>query len=231
MQIQVPSIFEKNWQIYQKIIANNYMLHKDIAEYTSKYLNQISNESAINMLDLGCGDAKQIANQLGGLNIKSYTGIDMSDAALQFAQKNIELINCAGTFLTGPMEVLIKKNTSIYNVIYSSYAIHHLSDAGKKEFLLECRNRLSKNGVFILIDIFRQPMQSMAEYKNEYCTWIKNYWNSLDPEEMQMIFDHINEYDFPNEIENMISYATAVGLKVTSYSNFDKRHGAIIFSL
>jgi hypothetical protein len=53
----------------------------------------------------------------------------------------------------------------------------------------------------------------------------------LDPEEMQMIFDHINAYDFPNEIENMISYATAVGLKVTSYSNFDKRHGAIIFSL
>ena len=113
MEIQLPSIFEKNWQIYQKIIANNYMLHKDIAAYTSKYLNQISNQAAINMLDLGCGDSKQIANQLSGLKIASYTGIDMSEAAVQFAKKNIELIDCTGTFLTGPMEVLIKKNISI----------------------------------------------------------------------------------------------------------------------
>lgn len=58
----------------------------------------------LDMLDLGCGDAQQIAATLaqcgapiGALPLASYTGVDMSPPALAIAQQNLAFLQPACT--------------------------------------------------------------------------------------------------------------------------------------
>jgi 2-polyprenyl-3-methyl-5-hydroxy-6-metoxy-1,4-benzoquinol methylase len=161
MQLHIaPSqIFIRNWEIYQKVIENNYMKHKELGETAQKYLQNFSHHTPIQLLDIGCGDAYQISEQLKLLHFVSYKGYDLSDQAIQFAEKHFVAFKNKTAFQIGRMEELIKEDHSNYNVIYSSFAIHHLIDDKKAEIIQDCYNKLVERGLFILIDIKRLPEQ------------------------------------------------------------------------
>lgn len=228
MSISQENIFEKNWQIYQKIIANNYMLHQELALESSAVLNIIARDKAVDILDLGCGDAKQISKQLCSIQVNSYTGIDLSNPALTLAWENLNAVNVECDFLVGRMESLIKNNNKQYNIIYSSYAMHHLHDADKKIFLVDCFNSLSIDGAFILIDLFKNENQSLEDFKRNYTYTLYADWNMLNQEEKEMVINHIQEYDFPTQQSTLIDWAKEVGFIVNKSINLDNKHGAII---
>jgi len=228
MSISQENIFEKNWQIYQKIIANNYMLHQELALESSAVLNIIARDKAVDILDLGCGDAKQISKQLSSIPVNSYTGIDLSNPALTLARENLNAVNVECDFLIGRMESLIKNNNKQYNIIYSSYAIHHLHDADKKIFLVDCFNSLSIDGAFILIDLFKNENQSLEDFKRNYTDTIYADWNMLNQEEKEMVINHIQQFDFPTKQSILIDWAKEIGFVVNKSINLDNKHGAII---
>jgi hypothetical protein len=47
-----------NWNVYQKIIANNYMMHNEFSRATIEALAQAAIPIK-SILDLGCGDAQK----------------------------------------------------------------------------------------------------------------------------------------------------------------------------
>lgn len=228
MSISQESIFEKNWQIYQKIIANNYMLHQELAIESSAIMSILAKNKAVDVMDLGCGDAKQISKQLSAISVNSYTGIDLSDPALTLAKENLNAVNIECIFLVGPMESLIKNNNKQYNIIYSSYAMHHLNDADKKIFLVDCFNSLSIDGAFILIDLFKNENQSLEDFKKNYTDILNAEWNMLNQEEKEMVIDHIQQFDFPTQQSTLIDWAKEIGFVVNKSINLDNKHGAII---
>ena len=133
--IDPTQIFIRNWEIYQKIIHENYMKHTELAAHSQVYFNQLSLQQPIKLLDIGCGDAHQISKQLKDLNLSSYTGYDLSAQAIEFAKENVKNLNAACDFQVGYMEDLIKKDQQTYTALYSSFAIHHLSDEMKNDFI------------------------------------------------------------------------------------------------
>lgn len=79
----------------------------------------------LRVLEIGCGlgtDAAQFA-QAGA----DYTGIDLTDAAIELAQKRFELFNLPGTFQTDDAERLSFPNDS-FDLIYSHGVLHHTPD-------------------------------------------------------------------------------------------------------
>src|SRR4029453_13558395 len=79
----------------------------------------------LRVLEIGCGlgtDAAQFA-QAGA----DYTGIDLTDAAIEFAQKRFELFNLSGTFKTDDAERLSFLNDS-FDLVYSHGVSHHTPD-------------------------------------------------------------------------------------------------------
>jgi 2-polyprenyl-3-methyl-5-hydroxy-6-metoxy-1,4-benzoquinol methylase len=228
MSILQENIFEKNWEIYQKIIANNYMLHQELALESSAVMSTIAEDNAVDILDLGCGDANQISKQISAISVNSYTGIDLSIPALTLAKENLNAIHVECDFQVGPMESLIKNKNKNYNIIYSSYALHHLKDEDKKIFLIECYNKLSFNGAFILIDLFRDDNQSLEDFKENYTKMLNADWHMLKPEEKEMVIDHIQQYDFPTHQSTIIDWSKEIGYVVDKSVNLDNKHGAVI---
>ena len=125
-------IFIRNWEIYQKTILANYMKHEEIGLLSQKHIKEFASNQRIKILDLGCGDAHQIANQLATLNIQSYTGYDLSNQAIDLAKQHLQKTNAKLEFQVGKMEDLIKTESNTYNLLYSSFAVHHLNDEDKK---------------------------------------------------------------------------------------------------
>ena len=79
----------------------------------------------LRVLEIGCGlgtDGAQFA-QAGA----DYTGIDLTDAAIELAQKRFELFNLSGTFQTDDAERLSFPNDS-FDLVYSHGVLHHTPD-------------------------------------------------------------------------------------------------------
>ena len=223
-------IFIRNWEIYQKIILANYMKHKEIGLLSQKHLKEFASNHRIKILDIGCGDAHQIANQIATLNIQSYTGYDLSNQAIDLAKQHLQKTNAKLEFQVGKMEDLIKIESNTYNLLYSSFAIHHLKDEDKNVFINDCAQRLEKNGLFILIDIKRLPGQSTDEFKKSYTDLIYQDWHSLQPEEKDAIVLHLQTCDIPVEIDTYVQYAKQAGLSLIEEVAIDARHALLVFS-
>lgn len=77
------------------------------------------------VLEIGCGlgtDGAQFA-KAGAI----YTGIDLTDAAVELAQKRFDLFNLAGKFERGDGEKLAFPNDS-FDLVYSHGVLHHTPD-------------------------------------------------------------------------------------------------------
>jgi SAM-dependent methyltransferase len=81
--------------------------------------------SGLRVLEIGCGlgtDGAQFA--LAGAD---YTGVDLTEAAIELAQKRFELFNLPGTFRTADAENLDFADAS-FDLVYSHGVLHHTPD-------------------------------------------------------------------------------------------------------
>jgi SAM-dependent methyltransferase len=224
----LPAIlFSDNWNVYQKIIANNYMLHKEFSHCTREALSTAAIPIK-SVLDLGCGDAQLIAKDLASIGIEAYTGYDLSEAALAQAEHFLQYLPAQKKLSLGRMEQLLKSSNENWDLIYSSYAIHHLPDAGKQEIMQEVYNHLHPNGLFLMIDVMRKKDQSRDAYMDYYIGGIRKNWPGLEVGEQDMIANHIHEYDFPAIDTDLIDWARSIGFSVQKAPVQDDRHQMLI---
>lgn len=229
LSLDPSQIFIRNWKIYQKIIHENYMKHRELGEKVQHHLSALSLQIPLKILDIGCGDAHQIAGQLKELHVNSYTGYDLSVQAIDFAKQHFaSFINTK--FYIGYMEELIKADDQTYNVLYSSFAIHHLTDEQKENLIKDCFSKLEHNGLFILIDIKRLPGQSISAYQLSYADWIKSDWHALTEEEQLAIIDHLSTCDIPVETKTYAEFAKQTGFTLLEEFEVDTRHALLVFS-
>ncbi len=80
----------------------------------------------LKVLEIGCGLGTDGA-QFAGAGAE-YTGIDLTDAAIELAQKRFELFNLPGKFQTADAEKLDFADNS-FDLVYSHGVLHHTPDA------------------------------------------------------------------------------------------------------
>jgi len=87
-----------------------------------------SGTSGLRVLEIGCGlgtDGAQFA-EAGA----SYTGIDLTDAAVELAKQRFELFDLPGTFRKSDAERL-DFETDSFDVVYSHGVLHHTPDTAR----------------------------------------------------------------------------------------------------
>lgn len=141
--------------------------YKDVLNYI---YNQVRENSYSSVLDIGFGTGlltTQLYNE--GYQI---TGIDFSSNMIDIAKRkmpNATLINW--DFASGlPIEIISNK----YDNIISTYAIHHLSDEGKIEFIKSLLKLLNVNGKILIGDVSFETSQELDQCKEMY----KEIWDN-----------------------------------------------------
>jgi SAM-dependent methyltransferase len=127
------------WDIYQKVVAADYMFHREIGAGVRRELHAQIAGQPFSFLDLGCGDAATLVPVVKGLALKRYKGVDLSEPALALATKNLATLPCPVELNHGDISTALTEDTASYDVIYSSYALHRPPTHEKADFFLRTK--------------------------------------------------------------------------------------------
>jgi SAM-dependent methyltransferase len=168
-------LFEKAQATYRLIVASNYLCHTEITREMRRELaafaacNDTIKTQGISVLDLGCGDCALVARLFDASRaaadgnfqlpqLRKFVGVDLAAAALQVAELtkpfppscSVEL-HQADFFQCFAEAGAVGDQT--FDVIVSSFAIHHLPTERKGALLKLIKQRLNPGGLFLGADV------------------------------------------------------------------------------
>jgi SAM-dependent methyltransferase len=188
------------------------MHHMEIRAQLERVLLAQFASRPFSFLDLGCGDAATLAPLLASMAVKRYKGVDLSESALALAAENLTGLSCPVELVCRDILAALAADSALYDVVYTSFALHHLSTEQKAEFFRRVAQRLEKDGLLLLTDIVREEDESLPVYLGRYCDWLRSDWSALDAEEQASACDHILNNDRPETFSVLQALAQAGGL-------------------
>ncbi len=191
--------FNMHWGKYQEAIKNNTLWHQEMMAALSSFIDKHMGSKPFSFVDVGCGDSSTIVPVLVDKFVKKYTGIDAAPDVLKLAEKNLERIRCEKEFIFGNMlDAIVQLNTPV-DMIFTSYAVHHLSYQQKVEFINKCQQCLSEGGYLLMIDGVLKENQTREQWLDELEKRM-NTTQKLLPQELESRMQHPREADFPEAI-------------------------------
>lgn len=220
------TIFRKSWATYQKVIHHNLMFHREILDAVAKRF-EARTGSPVHLVDLGCGDASHILKLLKPGQLAEYCGCDLSPYALDEAAKNLEPYGVAVNLCCKDMlDLLREAPDNHFDMVYSSYALHHLPTEGKETFFTECHRVLHTEGCMILVDVMREEAQSRPDYLTSYNRTVRTQWDALSLDERNQVQEHIRSCDFPESPSTLEMLARNAGFTSSQRLEQRTRHEA-----
>jgi len=213
--------FERQWASYRAVVEHDLMEHQAVARATAAaleaWLASRPGESARpHMVDLGCGDLALLAPVLQRLPLASYTGLDLTAAVLPLAQSALGEVPYATRWIEGDLLAWATAtcpgaDEREPDILHSAFAIHHLDQAQKAAFLQAARQRIAPGGLFIWVDVFREPGEERDHYIERYQQRIATGWPQLSAEQRDHVSSHLAAYDMPADRAAIAETAAACG--------------------
>ncbi len=210
-QADETSIFRQSWTIYDALSEMNYMHHREIFGEVARLLRERHRSGPWAMLDLGCGNGRFLGPCLRHHPPSSYVGIDLSPVALEEA-RNVHLAGLAGVTLgCSDMLEAVRTAEGPFDIIFSSYAVHHLAEGAKELLFRECARLLAPDGMVLLVDIVREDGQSREDYLSGYLGTMRREWTAVDPGQLEQACAHVAAFDYPETLSTLQRMAADAG--------------------
>ena len=226
--ISVIELFQKSWNSYQKILDHNYMFHQEIYSAAKDFI-QANARQPLTILDVGCGDASQSLRLFEGCDVVEYVGCDLSPFALVLAKQNLAPLHAQVTLIQEDMISCMQQLDRKFDVILSSYVLHHCSLAQKQAFFELAAGLLSDQGMLIHIDLVSSDTETRTQFIENYLDYACKHWSQLAPAELQAIAKHVNAYDFPEPTASLNALASRVDLAELKQIPRHTWHQATVF--
>lgn len=213
MTPQDVEIFRDTWSLYDQIVGRNYMFHDEIFRDVTAVLAPRHSQGTYRILDLGCGNARHLTAALRLCPPALYAGYDLSSAALCQARENLASLNCPADLRQADLQDAFRRQGARFEVIFSSFAVHHLASEDKLQFFRDARNRLEPGGCLLLADTSREPDEDRPAYLRNYCAWVRSDWTGLTETDLASVEAHIRTRDFPESNADIHGMAAAAGFQ------------------
>jgi SAM-dependent methyltransferase len=209
-------LFAQQWATYRAVVSADLMEHRAVAAATAAALEgwlaqRPEDAPAPELVDLGCGDLALLAPLLQRLPLGRYTGLDLTTAVLPLAQAALGPVPYPTTWQQGDLLAWIQADGPPVDLVHSAFALHHLNDTEKATFLEAARRRLAPDGLLLWADVFRQPGEALAAYRQRYSARIRQSWTGLSQQQQGQVIDHLSSFDIPAERGAIEAVAAAAG--------------------
>ena len=85
----------------------------------------------------------------------------------------------------------VAEKVAEFDVVFSSYSLHHFQRVDKAALFQSVYAALKKGGVFVLIDTVRATDETLQVYYDHYLGYVSEHWRALSQEEIQRVSDHV----------------------------------------
>jgi putative AdoMet-dependent methyltransferase len=141
--------------------------YKEVLNYV---YNQVRIKDDVNVLDIGFGTGI-LTTQLYN-NGYSITGIDFSSNMIDIAKQKMSQATLINHDFSKGLPDKIKNHC--FDFIISTYAIHHLTDKEKINFIKSIFPLLNKTGIILLGDVSFETRNKLEKCKAKY----NEYWDN-----------------------------------------------------
>lgn len=223
------ALFRKSWTLYDAITEQNYMFHREIYARVDHELRQRHASGPYTVLDLGCGNARFMAPCLTKATPSRYDGVDLSAPALEEARAYLQAVPSV-TLHQADMLHAARTLGASFDVIFTSFAVHHLEPTAKQQLFHACAERLAPGGVFLMVDVVREAGQSREDYLHTYLHGMRTGWTQVPPADLEEACTHVSTYDFPETLPDLAQMAASAGLHQTRLLERHAQHHVLLFS-
>jgi SAM-dependent methyltransferase len=207
------------------------MFHREIGEAISDYLASYFGGKTISLMDLGCGDASQTLLATSKSQLAFYYGCDVSSVALGLAGKNIAKAGIPHELDNRNMLECAANPGRTFDVIFSSFAMHHLDLVQKAVFLKDIRSGLNPNGVLILVDLALAADEDRIAYLDHYLGYAETHWAEMSPNEIAAIRNHASSHDFPERLSVYQQLSMEAGLSQQAHLCQHTWHQVLVYKI
>ena len=205
--------FFEGWKLYSTVIEHNYMLHNEVIAFLHERLSSLGKKD-MRILEVGCGDAHAVSHIAKQINISHYTGIELSEMALQYAKQNLDGLVEKVQLINGDMLEKVTDANEQYDAIIAGYSMHHLSSQQKGQLFAAFKQRMHPDGVLIIYDLVQQEDETAKQYIERALGNFETYWTELTPDQLDGIKEHVSNNDIPESWQSWKTLAQQNG-----YSN------------
>lgn len=199
--------FQLNWSLYEKILAGNYLFHREGFALLRQQLDQL--KQPLRLLDLGCGDARLVPALLDGLEVDSYEGVDSSEPALKQARTN--LVGLPARLTEADLLARVGQDGPPFTLGMASYSAHHLRPEQRPAFYSHL-GALAPRWYFL--DVLRPDQETREAFNTRLLERARHDWASLTEEEYALVYDHIQTSDFPISRAELLELTEPAGFRL-----------------
>ncbi|MCP9805500.1 class I SAM-dependent methyltransferase [Cyanobium sp. T1B-Tous] len=197
--------FENQWSTYKTIVQHDFMHHRALVGAVEQVLKHYCDGAPAghrpHFVDLGCGDADPLAAVLRDLPLGSLLGLDQASSVLPLAAQALGEVPYPCDWIQGELlewATAATPHTNPVDILYSSFAIHHLDGESQEAFLAGVRKKINPKGMFLWADIFREPGESVDDFRLRYTQRMSDHWGgALQPQQLAEACFHVSHYDLP----------------------------------
>jgi len=207
------------------------MFHQEIYAGVGQLLSLRDDAGRYHLLDLGCGNVRYLASCLRQSPPAVYEGVDLSEAALAEAGGYLADLPDARVSLThGDLLEAVEATGKTWDVIFTGFAVHHLTSADKASFFQAVGRCLAEKGWLILVDVVREENQSREDYLDGYLKCMRDNWVKVPPDQLEEACTHVHDHDYPEYFSTLQEMAASAGLKASHIVNHYGQHHTLLFA-
>ncbi len=203
-------IFQRQWNLYRKIIDNDYFSGADVYPVLSRFLSE-EMPRPFRFLDLACGDASGIVGALKGTQIAHYHGVDLSLPALELAKRHLLGLPCAVKLEHADFTDAVQDRSQPPDVVWFGLSLHHLTTPRKRDLMRDIRNLIAADGAFVIYEPTLRDGEDVPGYLDRFEEFARGTWTACTPEELDMALEHVRACDLPETGGDWITLAREAG--------------------
>lgn len=219
---EVKAGFER-WRVFEKARAANRMRHAEAYDTLLCTMAE-SFSTPPRILDLGCGDAKDMARVLRFVPVESYMGVDNDKDMLNRALEHIGGTTASCRFSLGGYQEVFDQPPESYDVIWLGLFLHHLPKDKKQEFFGRAALLLRPGGAVLAHDPVLWGKETREEYIRRISEVCLSDWKELTAGEKGMLTRHWTLHGRQESVAALEAMASRAGFNSTQTLWNDPEH-------
>lgn len=185
----------------------------------------------LRVLDMGCGEAVDMARALCGVPVAAYAGVDTSAPALVTARESLAGLGCPVRLVEGDYRQVLDGPEGSVDVIWMGLFLHHLSTPLKAEFLRVAHRLLAPGGMILAHDPVMGEDEDRQAMLARMAALGRARWHFLTDGEIAMVHRHWSGHGHQERFSTLRALGEAEGFEVDMvWSDPDRQYGLVWFA-